>query len=605
MEETQSFRIAGTATDIENIDVDNVNGQKVIYWEDIEQVFPGIRHIRNGSHVVKLLRDLNRVRIMPHCIKHCPGVVLNVILSTTAENFPVDLPIATYLPAPTHSRADTPTSAQTDAALINDPTINPLASFLANLPVKLSANPTIDAPVNRPTNHPPTDRVIEIQQITSPPAEAPISDISPSGVSTTLSPTSISSGVKSASPIALSFMNIVKLASKKASKFDGEVRALELDAKMADMIKLQEVLDAKQEDMIRLRNQTVDRQEEMERLQNQVLDQQEEMKQLQIQALGQLAVLQDRVKAVLTQTYELHECPIPRLFVVLPQNPSRWDRTKFFSNKFRLYFLCECGEHTRSINSKAKIHHIHIAKHDGYDIARPTEFFQRYGPYVLTILKMLKYGISVAGVAIPAISHLVRADAIDQASTHLQKLQDDIELGMDQVIALMDGVSVDESTFIEGFDGDMEKNMALEGDDLRKLDTFLKDKDGNKFLGNLYRTVTDEGHVKWVCIDHYRENYQESMAKDFQRTLDCVGGSLDKSIGRVEVALRSKVLAEQFYSALEKATFVLELDINLDWACATSDMKALEDALKKSKVSILRLYLQQTKFDIKHLSTSA
>lgn len=61
MEETQSFRIIGT-TDTENIDVDNVNGQNVIFWEDIEQVFPGVQHIRNGSSVVKLLRDSNRIR---------------------------------------------------------------------------------------------------------------------------------------------------------------------------------------------------------------------------------------------------------------------------------------------------------------------------------------------------------------------------------------------------------------------------------------------------------------------------------------------------------------------------------------------------------------
>lgn len=51
----QSFRVAGTITDIENIGVDNINGRKVIYWEDIEQVFPGVQHIPNGSSVVKLI----------------------------------------------------------------------------------------------------------------------------------------------------------------------------------------------------------------------------------------------------------------------------------------------------------------------------------------------------------------------------------------------------------------------------------------------------------------------------------------------------------------------------------------------------------------------
>ena len=104
---------------------------------------------------------------------------------------------------------------------------------------------------------------------------------------------------------------------------------------MARVIKLQEALDTKQEEMKQLQNHSIEQQDEMKRLQMQVLTQQEEMKelqiqalnhqeelkQLQIQAIGQLAVLQTRVQAVLTQTYELHEYPIPRLFIVLPEYP--------------------------------------------------------------------------------------------------------------------------------------------------------------------------------------------------------------------------------------------------------------------------------------------
>ncbi|KAG0041328.1 hypothetical protein BGZ89_007519, partial [Linnemannia elongata] len=196
---------------------------------------------------------------------------------------------------------------------------------------------------------------------------------------------------------------------------------------------------------------------------------------------------------------------------------------------------------------------------------------------------MLKFGVSVAGVAVPAISHLVSSDAIDQATAGLQQLRDNIEPGMDHVIDWMDKVSVNEGEAVDEFAKQMEKMEALEGADLRKLDTFLKDKDGNKVLGNLYRTVTDEGHVKWVCIDHYRVNYQEKSAAEFLRVLDSVGGSFSENVGTVEVRLRSGVLAEQFFSALGKARSVYELDIDLDWACATRDLEALEEALKKSR----------------------
>lgn len=101
---------------------------------------------------------------------------------------------------------------------------------------------------------------------------------------------------------------------------------------------MQEQVLKQQEEMKQLQKESEAKQEEMKQL---ALDHHEEMKQLQIQALGNLAVLQDCVKAVLTQTYELHEYPIPRLFVVLPQRLTGWDAANPFSNKFRLYFLCE------------------------------------------------------------------------------------------------------------------------------------------------------------------------------------------------------------------------------------------------------------------------
>ncbi|KAG0247101.1 hypothetical protein BG011_002002, partial [Mortierella polycephala] len=335
---------------------------------------------------------------------------------------------------------------------------------------------------------------------------------------------------------------------------------------------------------IRLTEQELKEQKKVHKLQEALSAKQEEIKQLQIQGLGQLAVLQSRVQAY----------------------PSGWDVLQPFTHKYRLYFLCECGEHTKSINSKSKIpHHIHLAKHEGYEIARPSEFFQQYGPYVLTILKMLKFGVTVAGVAMPALSQLVSPDFLGQTIAGLKELQDNIVPGADQVINWMDKVSMDDGEGIEGATEHKENKEALEGADLRKLETFLRRNDGNKVLGNLYRTVTDEGHVKWVCIDHYRENYQENAVKEFRRMLESVGGSFDENVGRVEVKLRSRGLAEEFCSALGKAKSVQDLDICLDWACSKSDLEVLEEALKKSRASIFRLELRQfqTSLGSKVLST--
>ncbi|KAI8603709.1 hypothetical protein EDD21DRAFT_368292 [Dissophora ornata] len=135
----------------------------------------------------------------------------------------------------------------------------------------------------------------------------------------------------------------------------------------------------------------------------------------------------------------------------------------------------------------------------------------------------------------------------------------------------------------------MENKEALEGADLRKLDTFLKDKDGNKVLGNLYRTVTIEGHVKWVCIDHFRANYQEKATKMFRDMVESLDGFFDENTGEVDVVLHSKVLANQFYSALTQAKSIYELKVKLSWETSHGDLKSLRDTLHKTNVAILDL----------------
>jgi hypothetical protein len=107
----------------------------------------------------------------------------------------------------------------------------------------------------------------------------------------------------------------------------------------------------------------------------------------------------------------------------------------------------------------------------------------------------------------------------------------------------------------------------------------------------LYRIVTTEGHVKWVCIDHFRENYHEKAAKAFRETLEVLQGKFDENIGRVEVTLRSRVQAEQFYAALEGARSVYELKLHFGWDTTQSDFKRLRTTLPKTCVGVLELNL--------------
>ncbi|KAI8359009.1 hypothetical protein B0O80DRAFT_259908 [Mortierella sp. GBAus27b] len=603
MEATQSFRLVGN-TDILEIPCDQDDGHNVIYWRDILDAFPGAQYVKKGNVLIKRLRDTDTDRNKPERIKHYPGVILDVVV-------------------PPLSASDPTTSS---AAHSNVPAFCDRTSDLSGT----SAEPPIDDNIIEELEIMASNgnkQIVRLEQRNSPESvfEQRLVSFLPPDIQTQVVGSSdvhgwVIQAIQSGQVDRLHEQLIVCLQHLKdeMGKNNGLVSDVkELAFKNNDLASRNNELACDIKDLALKNNEMASKTNELASKNNELVTyvkdltikntelstniikmqeafdaKQEEVKQLQIQALSQLALLQNRVSALVTQTFELHEYPIPRLFVVLPQDTSSWDPINLFSNKFRLYFLCECGEHTKS--SKSKIpHHIHIAKHEGYEISRPNEFFEQYGHYVLTILRMLKFGISVAGVVIPAVSHLVRTDALDQASEKLKDLSGNLQKGLDQAIGCLEKVTADNTKGSDGIFDQMENNEALEGADLRKLEIFLKD--GNKMLGNLYRTVTSEGHVKWVCIDHYRENYHEKAVKVFRDTVESTGGSFDENVGSVTVHLRSKTQADQFYQALERSRSIFELDIALDWDTTQSDFKKLRDVVRVTSIGALRI-------DLKHQS---
>ncbi|KAF9536888.1 hypothetical protein EC957_009435 [Mortierella hygrophila] len=296
-------------------------------------------------------------------------------------------------------------------------------------------------------------------------------------------------------------------------------------------------------------------------LQRQLNDMQQLMLQMQQQALDRLADMNGRVQALLAATYELHEYPIPRLFIILPKDTSRWDSLNVFNNQFQLYFLCECGEHTKLLDNNSNIpHHIHIAKHEGYELQRPTEFFQKYGRYMLTLLEMIKHGSTIAGYFVPALSAVNVSGAIDMFTDSQDIISPTaINQSIEYLQSLSSKDSEDQDPAKNPTADSLTKQEALEGADLHHLEAFLKDKDQYRALGNLYRTVTQQGHVKWVCINHYRLAYKVQDQQAFATAVELNGGYYDPHLSQVSVRLESKIRAEGFFDALAKARRLDEL----------------------------------------------
>ncbi|KAG0220712.1 hypothetical protein BGX31_010682 [Mortierella sp. GBA43] len=310
----------------------------------------------------------------------------------------------------------------------------------------------------------------------------------------------------------------------------------------------------------------------------------------QDQALNQLNVIQGRIQAVVTQTFELHEFSIPRLFIVLPKSLRLVDKLKgVFSDQFRLYFLCECGKHTTSDGTKQR-HHIHLAKHEGYDLERPTAFFEKYGLYVRTVMQMIKIGISTAGLFLPPLNAPKLIDNID-AEKHMGFIKTNFSSLIDDSIAFLDDNLKSTEASDELIDGDtyFDQLEALEGANLRQLESYLKLKDQERVLGNLFRIVTSEGHVKWVCSDHYQASYRASALEQLQDVIKVNLGKYIEKRGRIEIEIASSALAKQFYDAMAKARGIQELEITLKWDVTMDDLRKLSKAVTNANVHRLTM----------------
>ncbi|KAG0237896.1 hypothetical protein BGX31_003393 [Mortierella sp. GBA43] len=638
MDDTQSFRQAGS-TEIVKISCYQDNGQNVVYWDDVLQVYPAAQYVKHGDVAVTRLRDSGPDRNKPHRIRHYPGAVLDVVLfkpagealkcstshsglstnsgqnsgshetitdSSTDDNVVENLEISAQIEVPEISDVDVshasiPSFGATkdSKAIVSFKQVIKLAQerVLDPLPEQRlvsSLTPDVQTQVLGCVSSDEHGWIVRAIQdgLLDQPNEQLIICLRDLKNEMARNNEMVSRNTELASTnneLALKNNELATKSNELASTNNElAIKTNELASKnmelMEKMLRLQEAFDTQQK--------TLETQQKTLATQQKELDaKQDEMIQLQNQALKQLALLQNRVQALMIQTYELHEYPIPRLFVILPQDSSSWNPKNLLSNKFRLYFLCECGEHTQPPNTKDP-HHIHLAKHEGYEINRPKEFFRQYGSYALTILRMLKFGVSVAGVAIPAVSLLVRTDALDKATTSLKMLSGNLQTGLDRAIGCLENFTADNDGSSSGVSKQLRNNEALEGADLRKLKTFLKNKDGNKVLGNMFRIVTPEGHVKWVCIDHYRETYHGKAVNDFRDTVETLRGSFDENIGLVNVHLKSRVEADQFYRSLERAKSVNELDIVLDWDTTQSDFKKLRDTILKSNVRALKVDLK-------------
>ncbi|KAF9292563.1 hypothetical protein BGZ68_003469 [Mortierella alpina] len=505
---------------------------------------------------------------MPHCIKHFPGVVLDVVLSATAKHPHVD-PNSSWSLAP----AEAPSRAATDD-------LTDLYSPDANGSTK-----GFDMSAVMTTAESVTSLAIAVEPSTGlSPAEPLQSNLK------RRSTTSIQSEMKTFSNAMTERMIALNRAGKP---LDGAaLRAViedslppEYHESVVNLMTVFGELKAIHEQG-RITQQIV----------RQVLAEAQQIK-------DRLILIERKTAAILTQNYELLEYTIPRLFIVLPEPSSKWDPKNVLRTKFRLHFICECGEHTKpAIGNNKMPHHLHLADHEGYVIREPTEFFKKYGPFMMLMLEMIKFGTGVAGHVVPALASLKVVDIVDSVQSTLNKVTSDVIAGVDCSLAYLEknrALGQESGGVIaDGNAGASQQDLAnyladvegLEGVDLRQLGSYLTTNSSDNLLGNLFRMTTKEGHVKWVCREHYRAGLQEERIQKLRDIVKLSEGEFDEQLGKIKIKLSSSFAAAELYDAICKAKCVLDLDISLKWDQDFVDYVKIKDMLMKSNIKSLKSF---------------
>ncbi|KAI8350056.1 hypothetical protein B0O80DRAFT_458952 [Mortierella sp. GBAus27b] len=582
---SQGFRFRSSPVPSEIIYIptrlDTRTGLQVVRWKDIHRYFKRASVLMNGEDAVLFLMDDDLEDLIPLRIAHHPGVVLEVVVDTD-EGYGKDIsPPMTEEGSVAHDNA----YSQVDSD----------STYTHNYGSSINTNDgytVFDDGLSRSTSH------ATIQDTTDADEDLALLDI-----------TDTVGNKEQALVVQSQSQSSHLTTSTRNNQYNTYLQTIMVGQQVQTAVikesidghfdKLQDEMDKNldlQEQLLRMQRQFETNQREMQQQQQhfktEMLQKQQEMVQLQKQALGRLAIIQHRVQAILTQTYELHEYPIPRLFIILPKAKPRGLRGKLTTNplvdQFRLYFLCECGAHTMTEGCKAP-HEIHLAKHEGYDLDRPKEFFDKYGSYILTMMYMIKYGVMAAGIVVPPLATSKIVDGLESAQKHVEDLRKGVGSLVDETIHFLQGLQ-DNSGLGFGAVADLqefEKIEVLEGADLRQLESYIKSKDEGRVLGNLFRVVTSEGHVKWVCFDHYRSNYRESVMKQLQDVVEVNGGTLTEETGKIEIKVASNTVAKQLYDAMVKARGIQELVITLQWDATTDELRTLAKAVTNANVMLL------------------
>ncbi|KAG0323656.1 hypothetical protein BGZ99_002641 [Dissophora globulifera] len=512
-----------------NTHLDTKSNQHVILWSDIEYVFSNARYVVRDRTVISLLADDELIERKPKMILYHPGVILKVIV-TMHRGY--------------------------------SPTIDSEFSLAGSAVI-----PSVDTAQE------------QISQLTTE-AELETSSVAAAKRNTIF-----------ARARTYSFSSL--LHKRHSSTKEPRPPLHEADSDKKEHERLVNIKSDLQWQLEESRQQVQEIEARMTKKIRSLKEKITAMLEQNERLMDHMAAKENQIQTLITQNYELHEYPVPRLFIILPKDERKRDFARnLVSKTFRLYFLCECGVHTGREADRSP-HSIHLANHDGYDIVKQSDFVRKYGSHLLKVLQMVKFSLIAAEAAVPALQHFKVVHNLENIMSTLGLPNETLSALLDESISFVGSRSGNRNHSASAHmdSVDLGNLPSLEGAQLRQLESFLSLNDQSRELGNLYRIATKSGHIKWVCKDHYDIFSQSSapVIKELHVFAADNGGDFIEEEGMVTVKLDSEARAGKFYGVMAKAKCFHELRVTLDWTVTRDHLQNLYDALINSNIVRLEL----------------
>lgn len=231
-----------------------------------------------------------------------------------------------------------------------------------------------------------------------------------------------------------------------------------------------------------------------------------------------------RLKQAMVLMYELHEYTTPRYFYILPVEEYKKGAINAVKNLFllhyKLYFFCECSNEPNQL---------HVAPHGGYLIKKPKEFIATYGAHIRTTLDVVRAVLTVSSVILPELDDLpefVNNEHIPSLNTSdITNVRNKLD-AVEELLNQAGNATI--STDLSVIPKTTSERVPLQGAHLRELGAYLENVDKSKSLGNLHRMITDDGHVRWVCLEHFDSVYFNKKTSEHIHQFGTFGGTFNQ-----------------------------------------------------------------------------